>query len=108
MDYVQRPVDEAYRVGIEQMGRTEGSPPLGFFDWLDAVARLLSSGLLMRGGVGSPLLRGRPQAQRAMPGADISDDVVTYSIRTPDTLSEVLAPDNALGLMTGAVQRRPR
>lgn len=50
-DFVQYPVDEAYKLGINTMGRGQQVSPT---DWLDAVARLLTSAAIMRGGVGEP------------------------------------------------------
>lgn len=50
-DYIQRPVDEAYRRGIEGMG-AGGSA--GVQDWLGQLASMLTSAALMRGGVGNP------------------------------------------------------
>lgn len=60
MDYIQRPVDEAYRAGIERMG-SQG-PPLRGLDWLDAIAHMLGTGLVMRGGMGSPMSKAKHYA----------------------------------------------
>ena len=49
-DFIQRPVDEAYRAGIEGMPR--GRPGAG--DWFNQLAQLLAFGLAARGGVGMP------------------------------------------------------
>lgn len=48
-DYIQRPVDEAYRLGIE--GMPHGRPSAS--DWFNQVAQMLAFGLAMRGGVGN-------------------------------------------------------
>ena len=58
-DYSQRPlpraigpVDEVYQHGIEHMG--QGGPRVSAGEWFEAIARIMASGLAMRGGVGEP------------------------------------------------------
>ena len=50
-DFIQRPVDEAYRQGIERMGQ---GPRVSAGQWFEAIARMMALGLAMRGGVGMP------------------------------------------------------
>ena len=45
------PVDQAYAQGINEMG--EG-PSVSAYEWVNALAHMLSSGLGMRGGIGAP------------------------------------------------------
>lgn len=51
-DFIQQPVDVAYRRGIESMGKTGPRASMG--EWFEAIARAFAAGLAMRGGVGAP------------------------------------------------------